>query len=57
MEKINEVKVVSNGFKEKFEQEVNLLLKEGYKVHGSIQTCFIENPMEKFINFTILMVK
>lgn len=58
MEKINEVKVVSNYDYERFEKEVNSFLSQGYVIHGQIQvTMTVFNRIEIFRSFTILMVK
>lgn len=58
MEKINEVKVVSNYDYERFEKEVNSFLSQGYVIHGQIQvTMTVFNRIETFRSFTILMVK
>lgn len=61
MEKINEVKVVSNYDYERFEKEVNSFLSQGYVIHGQIQVTMtspvLDNYIETFRSFTILMVK
>ena len=58
MEKINEVKVVSNYDYERFEKEVNSFLSQGYVIHGQIQvTMTVFNRIETLRSFTILMVK
>ena len=58
MEKINEVKVVSNYDYERFEKEVNSFLSQGYVIHGQIQVTMTSfNRIETLRSFTILMVK